>query len=280
MITWRLDWLAVCAGALALTSCLGAGGSVTQGTGGTAVTGAAAGSTSVGADDSLEHCSETLGTLAVDDGRESTWWGDFYARTKVTSLEPMIRTMVQQSNCFVITAMGNDRLNAKFARIREQTRQSGEFRAGSNYQKGQAIAADYFLEPSILFAGEDAGGLGGTVASGLTNVLGSYGALAANAFLNERQTTVNLTLFGIREGAQVAASEGSSSANDISTWVSGWLSGSGAANLRAYTRTPEGKATVAAFVDAYNKMVVAVRNYEAQTVKGGLGRGGTMKFSN
>ena len=47
MIKWRLDWLAVCAGTLALTSCLGAGGSVTQGTGGTAVTGAAAGSTFV-----------------------------------------------------------------------------------------------------------------------------------------------------------------------------------------------------------------------------------------
>ena len=64
MSRWRLDWLAVCAGTLALTSCLGAGGSVTQGSGGTAVTGSAAGSTSVGADSGLERCSETLGTRA------------------------------------------------------------------------------------------------------------------------------------------------------------------------------------------------------------------------
>ena len=39
-----------------------------------------------------------------------------------------------------------------------------------------------------------------------------------------------------------------------------------------------GPASVPAFVDAYNKMIVALRNYEAQNVKGGLGRGGALKF--
>ncbi len=253
---------------------------MTQGGGGTAVTGSAAGGTSVGADSSLEHCSETLGTLAVDDGREQNWWGDFYRRTQITTLEPMIRTVVQQSNCFVITAVGNERLSQRFDAIRNKTRDSGEYRAGSNYQKGQAIAADYFLEPAILFAGEDAGGVGGGLASGLTNYLGQYGALAARALLNEKQTEVNLSLFGIREGAQIAAAEGSASATDASAFASGWLSGSGLGGLQVYTKTPEGKATVAAFVDAYNKLVVAMKNYSQQTVKGGLGRGGNLKFSN
>jgi hypothetical protein len=45
------------------------------------------------------------------------------------------------------------------------------------------------------------------------------------------------------------------------------------------TSTPEGKATVAAFVDAYNGMVRALKNYEAQDVKGGLGRGGTLNVN-
>ena len=31
-----------------------------------------------------------------------------------------------------------------------------------------------------------------------------------------------------------------------------------------------------AFVDAYNKMVVALREYKAQTVRGGLGTGGRL----
>ncbi|MFO1072905.1 MAG: CsgG/HfaB family protein [Geminicoccaceae bacterium] len=268
--------MAVCAGTLALTSCLGAGGSVTQGSGGTAVTGSAAGSTSVGADSGLERCSETLGTLAVDDGREQSWWGDFYARTQITSIEPMIRTLVQQSNCFVITSMGNERLNRRIQEIRDQTRNTGEFRAGSNYQKGQAIAADYFLEPTILFAASNAGGLGGA----LGGYLGSLGTAVGGALGNEKHTTVNLTLFGIREGAQIAASEGSASSNDLTAFVGGFFGDSVPAGLVGYTKTPEGKATVAAFVDAFNKMIVAVKNYQAQTVKGGLGRGGTMKFSN
>ena len=45
---------------------------------------------------------------------------------------------------------------------------------------------------------------------------------------------------------------------------------------RRFSRTPEGKATVAAFLDAYNGMVIALRNYEVQNVRGGLGRGGTL----
>jgi hypothetical protein len=36
---------------------------------------------------------------------------------------------------------------------------------------------------------------------------------------------------------------------------------------------------VVAFIDAYNKMVVALRNYRAQDVKGGMGRGGQLKVN-
>ena len=56
--------------------------------------------------------------------------------------------------------------------------------------------------------------------------------------------------------------------------------GSGAGGgLSGFSRTPEGKATVAAFIDAYNKMVVALRSYKAQDVKGGLGRGGQLQVN-
>ena len=53
--------------------------------------------------------------------------------------------------------------------------------------------------------------------------------------------------------------------------------GAGGAGLGGFSRSPEGKATVAAFMDAYNNMVVSLRNYKAQEVKGGLGRGGQLK---
>ena len=44
----------------------------------------------------------------------------------------------------------------------------------------------------------------------------------------------------------------------------------------AYTSTPQGKVIFAAFTDSYNKMVRALRNYKAQTVRGGLGTGGRL----
>ena len=46
-----------------------------------------------------------------------------------------------------------------------------------------------------------------------------------------------------------------------------------------YANTPEGKIIVAAFADSYNQLVRAVRNYKAQTVKGGLGTGGALGVS-
>lgn len=54
----------------------------------------------------------------------------------------------------------------------------------------------------------------------------------------------------------------------------GALGGSGLGGLGAFSKTPEGKATVTAFIQPYNSMVIALREYKAQDVEGGLGRGG------
>jgi len=43
-----------------------------------------------------------------------------------------------------------------------------------------------------------------------------------------------------------------------------------------YSNTPEGKILIAAFMDSYNKLVKATRNYKAQSVRGGLGTGGRL----
>ena len=48
-------------------------------------------------------------------------------------------------------------------------------------------------------------------------------------------------------------------------------------NLTIEIDTPQGKVIAAAFMDAYNNMVISLRNYKAQEVKGGLGRGGQLK---
>ncbi|HEF5873641.1 TPA: hypothetical protein SAY52_005788, partial [Burkholderia cenocepacia] len=57
------------------------------------------------------------------------------------------------------------------------------------------------------------------------------------------------------------------------------LGGGVGGGLAGFSTTPEGKATVVAFIDAWNKMVVALRSYKAQDVKGGLGRGGQLQVN-
>ena len=253
------------------------GGCVAQGGGGGPVTGAAGGSSSVGAVSTLERCPETMGTLAIDDGRSAGWWGPFTQATQITTIEPMVRLVVQQSNCFQITSIGNDRLDSRMTGITMQQRNSGEFRAGSNQQRGQRVSADYFLEPAILFNAADTGGIGG----GLGGLVGGRygGALGAlGAAMSTSASSVTMSLFDIRSGVQIAASEGSSSASTFGATLASFGGGAGGA-LGGYQRTPAGQATVAAFVDSYNKMVVAVRNYRAQEIRGGAGTGGRLRVN-
>lgn len=267
-----LRWSVLACTLTALAGCetLG-GGKVSTGTSPTAVTGAAAGGTSAGANSSLERCSAPLGTLAVDDGRGKEWYASFGAATHVTSIEPLLRVAVQQSNCFVITAIGNARTDSRLSAITDKQRNSGEYRAGSNQQKGQRVAADYFLEPSIIVDNDSTG----KVAAGLGGLLGrGFGAVAGS--LESKASVVTLSLFDIRSSVQIAVSEGNATATNYGAAL-GAFGGGAAAGLGGFSRTPEGKATVAAFIDAYNSMVVSLRNYKAQEVKGGLGRGGVLK---
>ena len=263
---------------LTLTACGGTGGGrVTTGTSSTAATGAAAGGTSVGANASLERCDAPLGTLAVDDGRGKEWWGSFGRETQITTIEPLIRLAVAQSNCFVITSIGNNRTESKISGITDKQRNSGEFRAGSNQQKGQRVAADYYLEPAIIIdnesTGQVIGALGGLLGSRNRNLAALAGGLESKA------SVVTLTMFDIRSGVQIAISEGNATATNYGAAL-GVFGPSAGGSLAGFSRSPAGKATVAAFTDSYNSMVIALRNYKAQEVKGGLGRGGQLKVGN
>lgn len=246
---------------------------VTTGTGGTAVTGAAAGGASAGANASLERCDKTLGTLAVDDGREANWYHSFGSATSITTIEPLIRLAVQQSNCFVLTSIGNARTDSRLSRITDMQRNSGEYRAGSKQQKGQRVAADYYMEPQIIIDNDSTGKVGAAI-GGAFNPL--VGALAGA--LETKVSVVTLSLFDIRSSVQISISEGSSTANNYGAALGGFGGGAGGA-LGGFSRTPAGKATVAAFFDAYNGMVRALKHYEAQKVEGGLGRGGALKVN-
>ena len=264
--------LAAIASALALGGCVTpGGGTISTGTAPTAATGAAGGATSVNANPSLERCNAPLGTLAVDDGRGKEWYASFGAATKITTIEPLIRLAVQQSNCFVITSVGNNRTESKMSAITDKQRNSGEFRAGSRQQKGQRVAADYYMEPSIIIDNDATGQL----MAGVGGLFGSVGSLVGGA-MQSKASVVTLSMFDIRSGVQISISEGNATATNFGAAV-GAFGGGAVAGLGGFSRSPEGKATVAAFMDAYNNMVISLRNYKAQEVKGGLGRGGQLK---
>ena len=264
--------LAAVAFALALGGCVTpGGGTISTGTAPTAATGAAGGATSVNANPSLERCDAPLGTLAVDDGRGKEWYASFGAATKITTIEPLIRLAVQQSNCFVITSVGNNRTESKMSAITDKQRNSGEFRAGSRQQKGQRVAADYYMEPSIIIDNDATGQL----MAGVGGLFGSVGSLVGGA-MQSKASVVTLSMFDIRSGVQISISEGNATATNFGAAM-GAFGGGAVAGLGGFSRSPEGKATVAAFMDAYNNMVISLRNYKAQEVKGGLGRGGQLK---
>ena len=237
-----LRWTALAA-SVALAGCVTPGGTVSTGTSPTASTGAAAGGTSAGANPNLERCSAPMGTLAVDDGRGKEWYASFGRATQVTTIEPLLRLAVQQSNCFVITSIGNNKTESKISAITDKQRNSGEFRAGSKQQKGQRVAADYYLEPSIIVDNDSTGKLAGSLGGWIG---GGFGALAGA--METKASVVTLTLFDIRSGVQVGISEGNATATNYGAAL-GAFGGNGAAGLGGFSRTPAGKATVAAFVD-------------------------------
>ena len=262
--------LAAIASALALGGCVTpGGGTISTGTAPTAATGAAGGATSVNANSTLERCDAPLGTLAVDDGRGKDWYASFGAATKITTIEPLIRLAVQQSNCFVITSIGNNRTESKMSAITDKQRNSGEFRAGSKQQKGQRVAADYYMEPSIIIDNDATGQL----AAGVGGLFGNVGTLIGGA-MQSKASVVTLSMFDIRSGVQISISEGNSTATNFGAAMGAFGGGVGG-GLGGFSRSPEGKATVAAFMDAYNNMVISLRNYKAQEESRSLGMKGT-----
>jgi curli biogenesis system outer membrane secretion channel CsgG len=239
------------------------------GSSGNTVTGAAGGETAAGENSALEKCGETLGTLAVVEDQSAPWWGDYYRRyPSLGSTVPVLRMMIQQSNCFVVVERGRAMNNMMQERA---LMQSGEMREGSNFGKGQMVSADYTMNPSIQFSAKGTGGIGGAI-GGLFGR--TVGAIAGGLKSNEAATT--LLLIDNRSGVQVSSAVGNAKNFDFNLF-GGMFGGGMGGGLGGYTNTPEGKVLTAAFADSYNQMVKALRNYKAQTVKGGLGKGGQLK---
>lgn len=269
----RAAFVAGCVGVSALLSgCL----ATTPGSGGASVspvTGSAGGASTAGANSGLEKCPETLGTVRIEENTNASWYSAYNSRYNTGSTVPVIRLMVQQSNCFVIVERGRGMQAMQNERA---IMRSDEGRAGSNVGGGQLVAADFTMSPEVVLSDRGGTQARGGVA-GIGSLFGRAGAVlgAAAGSVSSNEAGTMLTLIDNRSGVQLAAAEGY--AKNVDFGVAGAMfGGSGGGGAGAFTSTPQGKVILAAFVDSYNKMVVSVREYKAQTVKGGLGTGGRL----
>ena len=75
----------------------------------------------------------------------------------------------------------------------------------------------------------------------------------------------------------MAQGQGSGSNTSLATGVLGRIGGAfGGAQAKTESNTSASKILLQAYADAYNKLIPALKNYKTQTVKGGLGAGGTL----
>ena len=235
----------------------------------TTATGSAGGANSQNANSQLERCPSSLGTIAVVEDTNAPWYGVLTGQYHLGSTTPVLKLLIQQSNCFVVVERGRAMNNMMQERALED---SGELRKGSKFHKGQMVSADYSMSPSITFSNQNAGGMSGGL-GGINRALGVFAAVAGS--MNVKEASTLLTMIDNRSGVQLAAAEGS--AKNVDFGAMGALFGSSAGGgLGGYSNTAEGKVIVAAFTDSYNNLVRAVKNYQAQEVQGGLGTGGNL----
>lgn len=264
-----LKYVSLSAALTFLTGCVGSMPTLGGGSG-NAVTGAAAGGSSANKSGQLESCKKTLGTMSIFEDKTQGWWTNYrrlYPNLGTTV--PVMRTMIQQSNCFIIVERG---AAMKAMRRERAMMNSGELRGSSNFGQGQMVAADFTLSPSVTFKQSNMGKISGAARNLMPNSWFSSTSVGAKS--NEASTTI--LLIDNRSGVQISAAVGSAKNYDFSISGYSWM-GSGWAGASAFTDTAEGKVIIAAFVDSYNQMVKALRNYKPQKVKGGSGTGGGIK---
>ncbi len=255
-----------------------AGGSVQMGTSGSKspATGSAGGLNTENVSSQLERCSSPYGTLAVNEDHTAGWYTHL-SRYGIQSTVPVLRLLAQQSNCFVVVERG-----AGFRHMTRERRlqKSGELRQGSNFGKGQMVAADYTVTPTLLFKARDTGGLSG-IGSAVGSAFGGLGSVIGGTIagsVRSGQAQSMMTLVDNRSGIQVAVAEGSASSTSLGG-VFSLLGTHAAGSLGAYNRTPEGKLVVGAMMDSFNNLVRVLRNYKPQEAVGpnGMGTGGRLK---
>jgi len=191
----------------------------------------AAGGTSVNS--TIPRCTKTLGDLSISEGVDQAWHAIFVRQTSLTSITPLLRNYVLQSNCFRVTIQGN----ASEKRITDTARQArgGEFRPSDQHGANQRVAANYYMEPVVDFT---------TASDTKTNLTGLFGQLGGlGGAVRKAAATVTLELSDVNAGVLVASAVGHGKSTAV------------ALPFSSPDAPPDQKALAAALLDAFSSLV-------------------------
>jgi len=210
--------------------------------------------------EALIHCDAPMGTLALIERMDDDTQGIPPAFAFILQMQrqqgllptpQLLGLLVQRSNCFTVVERSTEGM-AAMERERALT-QSGAAMAGSQMGSGQMVVSDYSLKGDVLFSGST-GGFGGGGGGGIGGMLGS---------MRKNEAWVTLTMVDNRSGVRLAMAEGQATKR---SWngLAAMFGGGGLGGLSAYSKTPEGKIILPAFVNAYNEMIRIFRTHQAQ----------------
>lgn len=230
------------------------------------IRGAAAGEHRADADAQVPRCEHPLGTVGLYE--EETARAALQAAQLDSSLPlPLLRLLIQQSNCFVVVERGRALSNLELERKLAQ----GAAVREAPTETPKLLAADYTLVASVAHAEPSGVGIS-------TGVGGIWGRRWSNPDVSAELRTLGaattLLLIHNGSGAQIAAAQGSARQTDVGAGIG--LLGGMLGGLNVYATTPAGKIVAAAFLDAYRRLVAASRQYRAQSVTGAVGKGGAL----
>lgn len=196
----------------------------------------------------VETCSMPYGTIAINEPHEQSM---IWLRTyQLGSPSSLLRTFAQKSNCFVVVERGVGMQNITQERALAS---SGELQSGQNFGKGQIVAADYLMTPSIQSSNTNAGGVGG-----VGGLLGRRAGAIVGGGLKFKEATTSITVASARTSVQIAANEGSARQRDFGLGgifaAGGLLGGAG-----AYSNTAEGKVIASSLLDNFNAVVADLK---------------------
>lgn len=195
----------------------------------------------------VTKCSAPYGTIAVNEPSHDTM--NYLNSYRLGSPSSLLRVFAQESNCFIVVERGKGMENMKTERALAG---DGELQGGQNIGKGQMIAADYMMTPSIQATNSNAGGVGAAVGG---RVAGRLGGVVGGG-LKTREAQTSITVASVRTGVQVAAAEGEATKRDFGLGgfgIAGALVGAG-----GYTNTAEGKMIAASLLDNFNNIVAGL----------------------